>query len=127
MNVIHEILLVGCGGMAGALARHGIGTITSRLFETNLPLGTLIANVIGCFLMGLLIGSGTAEANPKLKLLFGVGFMGSLTTFSTFGAETIHHASNSHWSIPAGNLLANVILGLAAVVMGILLGKRFFG
>lgn len=127
MNIVYEVLLVGCGGMLGALARHGIGTITSRVFETNLPLGTLIANVVGCFLMGLLIGSGTAESNQKLKLLFGVGFMGSLTTFSTFGAETIHHASNSHWTIPTGNLLANVVLGLTAVLVGILLGRRLFG
>lgn len=127
MNVIHEILLVGCGGMLGALARHGIGMATSRVFESNLPLGTLIANVLGCFLMGLLIGSGTADENQKMKLLLGVGFMGSLTTFSTFGAETIHHASNSHWSIPTGNLLANLVLGFAAVFIGIVLGRRVFG
>ncbi len=127
MNIVHEILLVGCGGMLGALARHGIGIATSRIFEANLPLGTLIANVLGCFLMGMLIGSGTASSNQKMKLLLGVGFMGSLTTFSTFGAETIHHASNSHWSIPAGNLLANLIFGFAAVLLGIAMGKKLFG
>lgn len=113
--------------MLGAVARYGIGLLSLRLVDSPFPWGTLVANVVGCFLLGILIGSGIAETNHRARLLLGVGFMGSLTTFSTFGAETIHHASNSHWSIPVGNLFGNLVLGFSAVCLGILLGKRLWG
>lgn len=126
MNLIQEVLLVGCGGMLGAITRHGIGVLAIRIFDSNLPWGTFFANVLGCFLIGLLIGSGTAESNSKAKLLLGVGFLGSLTTFSTLGAETVHHASNGQWPISLGNVSANFLVGFLAVVIGIAMGKRLF-
>jgi CrcB protein len=118
-------MLVGLGGMLGALARHGIGIGTVKLFQSDLPIGTFVANVIGCFLIGVLIGSDVGEAQPKLKLMFGVGFLGSLTTFSTFSAETIQQASQGNWSIAGGNLLANLLIGFGAVMFGMAIGKKF--
>jgi len=93
---------------------------------TSFPLGTLIANLLGCFLIGILIGSGKTETNNSLKLSFGVGFLGALTTFSTFGAETIGHAQSGNLGIAGANVAVNVVVGLLAVVIGMAVGQKLF-
>lgn len=125
--MLRELLLVGLGGMLGAVSRYGIGLGMLKLFHEEMPLGTLLANTLGCLLIGVLIGSGAAENQPNLKLLFGVGFLGSLTTFSTFSAETIQQASQGNWSIAMGSLFANLVFGFAAVLIGMAIGKKLFG
>ena len=122
--VLFECFLIGAGGFVGAICRYGVSAVSKQFWETSFPVGTLIANLTGCFLLGILIGSGHDEANRNLKLLFGVGFLGALTTFSTFGAETISHASEQSYGIAVGNIAINVVAGLLAVVVGIWLGKK---
>ena len=124
MKTEWQILLVALGGALGSLGRFGINRLIDHFFKMPLPLATLIANVIGCFLVGVLIGSGKGESNEAARLGFGVGFLGALTTFSTFGAETIHHASEGQWAAAIGNVSANLIIGLAAVSFGIAIGRR---
>ena len=124
-TVLFECFLIGSGGFVGAICRYGVAAASKQLWETSFPVGTLIANVIGCFLIGLLIGSGQDESNRNLKLLFGVGFLGALTTFSTFGAETVSHANEQSYGIAAGNIVMNLVVGLAAVMAGLWLGKKF--
>lgn len=121
-----DCLLVGAGGFAGAICRFVIAHVSRLTWATSFPLGTLIANLAGCFLIGVLIGSGKADANHHLRLSFGVGFLGALTTFSTFGAETIHHAQHGGVWIAGLNVAVNLVGGLLAVVMGIALGQRLF-
>lgn len=121
-----DCLLVGAGGFAGAICRFGIAHSSRFLGATSFPLGTLIANVAGCFLIGILIGSGKADTHQNLRLSFGVGFLGALTTFSTFGAETIQHAQSGAPWIAGLNVAVNLIGGLLAVVAGIALGQRLF-
>jgi CrcB protein len=123
-TVLFDCILIGTGGFAGAICRYGVAAASRHLWETSFPIGTLIANVIGCFLVGVLIGSGQEEANRNLKLLFGVGFLGALTTFSTFGAETVSHANEQSYSIAMVNIVMNVVIGLAAVMAGLWLGKK---
>ncbi len=123
-TVLLECCLIGAGGFVGAICRYGVAALSKQLWETSFPIGTLIANVVGCFLIGLLIGSGQDEANRNLKLLFGVGFLGALTTFSTFGAETVGHLNEQSYGLAAGNVVVNVGVGLAAVMAGIWLGKK---
>lgn len=121
-----DCLLVGIGGFAGAICRFGIAHSSRLLWATSFPLGTLIANLAGCFLIGMLIGSGKSDTNHHLRLSFGVGFLGALTTFSTFGAETMHHAQNGAPWLAGLNVAVNLIGGLLAVLAGIALGQRFF-
>lgn len=123
-TVLFDCFLIGAGGFVGAICRFGIAAASRHFWETSFPIGTLIANVIGCFLIGLLIGSGQDEANRNLKLLFGVGFLGALTTFSTFGAESIGHVNDQNHGIAISNVVLNVSVGLAAVVAGMWLGKK---
>ena len=121
-----QILAVGIGGALGALSRFGIHLLMNRLLGASFPVGTLISNVTGCFLIGVLIGSGKAESNQVALFGFGVGFLGGLTTFSTFAAETIQHVHEGQWSIALANVATNLIIGFVAVVLGMAAGTKYF-
>ena len=121
-----EMLLIGLGGAIGAISRFGIAEMAKRFSSSPFPLGTLVANLAGCFLIGVLLGSGQANKSEPLRLGVGVGFLGALTTFSTFGAETINQVNEGNWGIAIGNVSANLILGLAFVVLGMFAGKKMF-
>ena len=125
MKIFFECLLVGLGGTFGALCRFGIAELTSAFAKTSFPLGTLIANVGGCFLIGIFIGSGQDERSRQLKTFFGIGFLGALTTFSTFAAETVSSTSEGNSGIAIANVLANLSLGFGAVLLGMMVGRRF--
>ena len=124
---LFDFLLVGMGGFFGAIGRFFIADISHRLFAIAYPLGTLIANVAGCFLIGLLMGSGRFDHSDNLRLSVGVGFLGGLTTFSSFGAETISHFQQGHYATAGTHVALNLALGLAAVVLGLVVGKNSVG
>jgi CrcB protein len=119
-----ELLLIGLGGALGAITRFGIAEFSRRHFVGTFPVGTLIANLAGCFLVGVIMGSGHAKKSDPIRLGIGVGFLGALTTFSTFGAETINHFNDGDWPIAFSNVFANVVLGLVFVFLGMLVGRR---
>ena len=121
-----NLLAIALGSICGALLRYAIYVSSVKLIDSQFPWGTLAANLIGCFLMGLLIGSGKADANDTLRLGFGVGFLGSLTTFSTFSAESVNHALNGNWGIASANVIVNVVVCLLAVTAGIMLARKAF-
>ncbi len=123
MNLF-DITIVGFGGGFGAICRFAIASGCQRIFAIPAPVGTLIANVAGCFFIGLLIGSGKAEQSETARLLLGVGFLGGLTTFSTFGAETVAHLHQGQYLAAGGNVAMNLVLGLLAVAFGMALGKK---
>ncbi len=122
-----NLFLISLGGALGALVRYFIaitfGTITSYGF----PIGTLLANVVGCFLIGLLVGSGAGEQNENMRLGIGVGFLGALTTFSTFSAETLQQMLNGNWGVATINVVANLALCLIAVFAGVIVGRKIWG
>ncbi len=108
------------------MTRYAINEAALRWTPPAFPFGTLIANLAGCFLIGLLLGSGHAQKSDPIRLGLGVGFLGALTTFSTFGAETMGRFSEGHWTVAITNIFANLILGFACVAIGIVLAKRIF-
>ncbi|MED3623804.1 fluoride efflux transporter CrcB [Neobacillus thermocopriae] len=85
MTAVH-ILLVGLGGFFGAMARYFFSKKLNGIAPYRIPMGTLIVNLIGSFLLGIITG---AQANAMIMLLLGTGFMGAFTTFSTFKLELI--------------------------------------
>ncbi len=119
-----ELLLIGIGGAIGALSRYGIGELSKRFFPGTFPWGTLIANLMGCFLIGLILGSGQASKSDPIRFGIGVGFLGALTTFSTFSAETVNHFNEGDWRTAFSNVIANLVLGLVLVFLGMLAGKK---
>jgi len=118
-----NFLWVALGGSIGAIMRYGISLGSVHLFGMSYPWGTLIANVLGCLAMGFLVGLGVHKEFETHWLLLGVGVLGSLTTFSTFSAETLQMAIDGKWGISVANALGNVVLSLLACFAGIGLAR----
>lgn len=84
-------LIVGLGGALGAMARHGVGALVLRAAGDEFPWGTLVINVIGSFLIGLVIGvlALVGQWSQEIRLFAVVGILGGFTTFSAFSLETV--------------------------------------
>ncbi len=116
---------VALGGALGATARWG-GGLAFKGNADAFPLGTLVVNLVGCLLIGVLFGAGWLNTDNPRRLLLGVGFLGSLTTFSAFGLETIQLLQAGRWELTLANLSANVVGGLVLVAIGIISGKMLW-
>lgn len=115
-----QLLMVGAGGFVGAIARYTLSNLVMRLTGAGFPYGTLAVNVVGCFLIGYLmhlvaVSQWFGEAH---RLALVVGLLGSLTTFSTFGYETLALFEAGDLGRALMNVLGNLLLGLFAVVLG---------
>ena len=106
----HSFVAVGAGAAIGAWMRWGLGLALNPLFVW-LPLGTLVANLLGGFLMGVVLGFVHAVPTlaPALKLFLTTGLLGGLTTFSTFSAEGLHLLQRGEWGWLAVHALAHVL------------------
>jgi CrcB protein len=117
-----QLLAVGLGGFFGAIARYSISGLVQRRFPGFTPAGTLVVNVVGCLLIGvfmeLLIERKLGVQKELLRSLMVTGFLGSLTTFSTFGYETVELIREDEFRPAFFNMLGNVVLGFSAVWIG---------
>ena len=121
-----KIILVMLGGSLGALSRYGVSLLAVKLFGIKFPWGTLIVNLSGCFLIGLafsLADRGLNIMNPSIRLFFVTGYLGALTTFSTFGLETVNAMREGKYIVTVANILSNNILGSALVLLGMIVGR----
>ncbi|MEO1368114.1 MAG: fluoride efflux transporter CrcB [Acidobacteriota bacterium] len=116
-----QLLWIGFGGFFGAIARHVLSTWVQRWAPLAFPLGTLAVNVVGCFALGVLMAWLERGAPPGLRPALGVGFLGALTTFSTFGYETLELLRKGEALLAAASVGANVVVGLGAVWLGVTL------
>lgn len=124
-RLLLEFCAVAFGGALGASTRFGIFVLIKWLWRPQWPWATFVANVIGCLLMGLLLSTWHPERGHMFRMFFGVGFLGALTTFSTFSAETIQQLEQGHWWVAIVNVVASVTGCLMAVSLGLWLGRRF--
>ncbi|MEK7530048.1 MAG: fluoride efflux transporter CrcB [Patescibacteria group bacterium] len=121
MQTALNTLLVGIGGFIGSVCRYWVsGWVQSLLSRTWLPVGTLAVNVIGCFLIGLLMGLADFRQSlkPEARLLLVVGVLGGFTTFSAFGYETFALARDREFAAALINIGMQVLFGLLAVWAG---------
>jgi CrcB protein len=113
-------LLVLLGGAMGSLARYVAGTAVMSRFSGRFPLGTLVVNVSGCFLIGVIMTllTGKSAPHPNWRLFLVVGFLGGFTTFSSFAYETFTAAREGSMWVGLMNVMASVALGYLAVWLG---------
>jgi CrcB protein len=118
---------VGGGAALGAWLRWGLGIALNPLFPT-LPLGTLAANLAGGLMMGLAMELVTRHSMmaPELRLLVTTGFLGGLTTFSTFSAEITTLLLRREWLWTAVGIAAHVVGSLLLTIAGMLLMRALF-
>ncbi len=117
---IYAFAAVGFGAATGAWLRWFLGLHLNPVFPT-VPLGTLAANLIGGYLMGITMGviAHYESLPPEIRLLLTTGFLGGLTTFSTFSAETVTLFTRGQYGWAAGTITAHVAGSLAMTGLGI--------
>ena len=111
------VLLVALGAAVGAPLRFLTDRAVRARFGDRLPWGTLTVNVAGSLVLGFVLG---LPAPPAVAALVGTGFCGALTTYSTFGYETLRLARSGERAAALLNVLLNVAAGLAAAYLGLL-------
>ncbi|MBL8642742.1 MAG: fluoride efflux transporter CrcB [Rhodospirillaceae bacterium] len=112
-------LWVALGGAAGSVARYGVGQWSAMALGEGFPWGTLIVNVVGSFIIGVVTATSSAS---DLRLLLAVGFCGGFTTFSAFSIQTLSLIQSGAWANAALNVVGSVMLCLLAVALGFALG-----
>lgn len=122
--MLKSILFVSLGAVVGAVARYLLSEATQRAFGDGFPYGTLLVNVIGCLVIGIL-GGAIPDMLDSTKLLLITGMLGALTTFSAFGWESLELMQNGKVSFALVNIGLNVIVSLVAVYGGFLIGQHF--
>ncbi|MEV6488443.1 fluoride efflux transporter CrcB [Actinoplanes sp. NPDC051633] len=114
------VLLVALGAAIGAPLRH----LAGRAFASRFPWGTLVVNLAGSLLLGFLIG---LPAGPRWGALLGTGFCGALTTYSTFGWETMVLAREGDRRRAVLNVAVSIVAGLVAAGLGYLTARSMTG
>ena len=106
-----NVLLVLLGGSIGALSRYGVSLLAAKLFGSRFPWGTLVVNMVGAFLIGLLMELGLRSTlfSAELRTGLTIGFLGGLTTFSTFSYETFKLLEDGELLSAGANVLASVV------------------
>jgi CrcB protein len=116
-------------GAVGTGVRYLVGLWTTKRWGAEFPYATLVVNVTGCFLAALLVQAtlGVSWISPTLRLTLMVGFLGGLTTYSSFNQETTSLFVDGATTAAVANLAANLVGGGLAGVAGLVLGRRLFG
>lgn len=127
MNAVHPLIVVALGGGLGSMARYGAASAVNRLMQSTFPFGTLFVNIVGSFLIGLimvwLLKAGEWRENYRLLLVAGI--MGGFTTFSSFSWETWKLIEDGRIPLAMANVLFSVTVCLLATVAGAMLAKQF--
>jgi CrcB protein len=124
MITLDKWLLVMLGGSLGAASRYGVSLLSARLLGTQFPYGTMLVNLAGCFLIGLLfaLADRSRLLTPDVRLLLITGYLGALTTFSTFSLETVSAGRAGLPLQSLTNILINNLGGLSLTWLGLRLG-----
>ena len=118
-------LLIAIGGAAGAVSRYAVDDTLTRLFGGAFPVGTLVVNLSGSFLLGVLFALVVERSSlpSDIRAPVMIGFIGAYTTFSTWMLESARLMESGAWLLAAANLGGSVLLGLIAVFAGLAVGR----
>lgn len=118
------ILLVGIGASIGAMLRYGITNVCNRFLTNRIPVGTLLINLMGSLILGILTGLNLTS--PMLVLL-GTGTMGGFTTFSTYNFELIKLIKSQKISLFMIYLVVSYVIGGLMALLGLMIGRQIGG
>ena len=115
-----NIVFVGLGGFIGASTRYLISLYASKLFTSKIPIGTLTVNILGSLIIGIVmeLTLKTSLISPHMKLFLTTGFLGGLTTFSTFSYETMELIEKGELLLAIFNIALNLLLSLGGAIFG---------
>jgi CrcB protein len=119
---MRELLLISAAGAAGALVRYALSDWIAELTGARFPWSTIAINVVGCFLFGLIMH--LTSIPESWRLIACTGFLGALTTFSTFSYETVRELEKGSFSMAFANVLLSVFVGIASGWLGIVLARQ---
>lgn len=120
------MILVFIGGGIGSMMRYGFSLASIRLWGSSYPYGTLLVNLAGCFLIGMIFSLGEQKQwfSPSTRIFLMTGVLGGLTTFSSYGLESVNLALSGDQHSAIFNILANNLGGLVCVGIGLWIGKH---
>ena len=118
------ILMIALGGALGAVARYGLTGWVHSLLDTTFPVGTLLVNVLGSFVLGLsLLLFESLAWSAEVRTMITMGFLGAFTTYSTFSYEALVLLEGGEWARGGLYMGGSLLLGLAGVFGGLALGS----
>lgn len=123
-----ELFAVAAGGALGAVLRYLVYVLAGLFLGMGFPFGTLIVNIVGSFIMGVLVeGSALAwTVGPQLRLFIAVGVLGAFTTFSTFSLDVAVLYERGRLGLVAGYVLTSVICSVSALFAGMYLMRHIY-
>jgi len=124
-----RFLYVCLAGAAGTGCRYLLSGWVPRIAGPSFPWGTLAVNVLGSFLLGLLmqLALSTELVSPALRVVLGIGFLGGFTTYSSFNYETLRLLEERSWALAAGNVAGTLVGCLLAGLGGVALARWLVG
>ncbi|RVU40822.1 fluoride efflux transporter CrcB [Rheinheimera riviphila] len=122
---LSQYLAIAVGGAIGACLRFAVGEWMLHLFGRAFPFGTLLVNILGSFVIGLLYGLLITEqlAPNPWRIFIGIGVLGAFTTFSTFSMDTVLLLQQGAWFKAGANVVLNLVLCLTLAWLGLKLGS----
>ncbi len=122
-------LLIFCGAGVGGLLRYWLGGVVQHWWGPDFPMGTLVINVTGCLVMGLLatLWYGPVMVREEVRDAVLIGVLGGYTTFSSFGRETLALVHDGQWGRAGVYVLGSVVLSLLGVWLGSVLAAKLHG
>jgi fluoride exporter len=120
-----KYVIVGLGGALGSVLRFWLGAYVGDRLGSRFPYGTLVINITGCFLAGMIVTVMAEKTHwdPSWRYLIPIGFIGGYTTFSAFAYETFHLAQNGQMTTAMLNVALSVVVGFAGVWAGAIAGQ----
>jgi len=121
------ILLVGAGGCVGSIARFLSQQFIARYYPSSFPWGTLVVNILGCFLIGIIyaLSEKGSLLSPEWRLLLATGFCGGFTTFSSFAYENIVLLRDGELFYTFLYVAASIVIGFLGAYLGVLIVKSY--